>query len=223
MAKVKEKLGGLLARMRGQDVTGLQLSRKDREQQLAQISSGFTEVSDTMRSVRTHLTEQSDRSAEMMDMMKGLPEVLRTIPEATRVQTQLIKTLSAQLESSNTNSAHLTEALQGLNRTADKQEETLGSIAKHLSEESMTKRELNTGIVAMTSTLESVEASNLAARQVMTDAQEQQRRSEERMMQLYRRSQFTTGLMLLISALLATGAVGVAVWFFAKSGAAVAG
>ena len=207
MAKVTEKLGGMLARMRGKNSTAVQLSRRERDEQLVKFTQSVGDVSDTMKAVRQYLDDQADRSDEMMDMMRGLPEVLASIPEANRTQTQLVKAIAAQLEAANTNSAHLTEALQSLGKASGKQDETLGQIRDHLTEESETKRDLQTGIAAMTSTLESVEVSNLAAERAMTDAQEQQRRSEERMMELYRKSQRTTGIMLLIAAFAVAGAL----------------
>ena len=219
MATLKQRMGALLAKMRAnQDAGEAEVVRLEsdeapkREVTIAQLKQGYGEVVETMQAVRTHLDDQATRSAEMMETMRGLPEVLRTIPEATRVQTQLLKAIQSHLESQNTTNGHLTDAINGMARSAREQDETLADIREHLGAEAGTRRELHTGIVALHSTMESVESSNLAARDALSEAQSQAQRAEERMAEMYRRGQRTNAIMLLISALLAAGAVGAAVY-----------
>lgn len=228
MATLKEKMGSLLGRMRaGQTATSVEVARRPeseadtaarKEVTLAQIKQGYGEIVETMQALRVHLDDTQQRQAQMTRMMEGLPEVLRTLPEATRTQTQLIKAISSHLESQNTTNSHLTEAIQGLSKSADRQDETLGSIREHLTEEAGTRRELNTGVLALNSTLESVEASNLAAKDALTAAQEQARRSEERMADLYRKGARFNAFMLFFSAMMMAAAVGVVVWLLLKEG-----
>ncbi len=226
MATLKERMGSLLGKMRGNGPQRYDVTRRDelvdgeqrKEVTIAQLKQGYGEVVDTMQALRSHLDETQKRQAQMATMMEGLPEVLRTLPEATRTQTQLIKAIGAHLESQNTTNGHLTDAIHGLSRSATKQDETLGEIRDHLTEESGTRRELNTGVLALNSTLESVEASNLAAKEALSAAQEQARRSEERMAELYRKGQRTNMVMLFMSALMTAAAVCVAAWLLLRDG-----
>ncbi len=228
MATLKEKMGRLLGRMRtGHGPTTVDVARRPgseddpaqrKEATLAQIKQGYGEIVETMQALRTHLDDTQQRQAQMARMMEGLPEVLRSLPEATRTQTQLIKAIGAHLESQNTTNGHLTEAIQGLGKSADRQDETLGQIRDHLTEESGTRRELHSGVLALNSTLASVEASNLAAKEALGAAQEQARRSEERMAELYRKGARLNAVMLFMGALMTAAAVGVVAWLLLRDG-----
>ncbi|MEM7577798.1 MAG: hypothetical protein AAF328_10010 [Planctomycetota bacterium] len=232
MATIKEKMGSLLGKMRGNgparhyDVARLE-NMPDQEQKkqvtIAEIKQGYGEIVDTMQALRSHLDETQKRQAQMASMMEGLPAVLSSLPEATRTQTQLIKAIGSHLESQNTTNGHLTEAIQGLSKSADRQDATLGDIRQHLAGDADTRRELHTGVLALNSTLESVEASNLAAKDALTSAQEQARQSEQRMAELYRKGQRTNLVMLLLSAAMVAAAVGAVAWLIMNGQAVPAG
>ncbi len=175
-----------------------------------EIKQGYGEVIQTMASLRQHLDEQSQRSDQMLRMMDGLPELLRSIPEQTRVQTQLLRAIASQLDSQNTTNGHLTEAIQSLSKAADKQDHTLGQVREHLAAESNTRKELHAGIVTLNSTLESVEASNFAARDALRTVTEQQQERDEQVRSMFRRSQRLNTAMTLVSWALAIGALAVA-------------
>ncbi|MEM9753161.1 MAG: hypothetical protein AAF916_07220 [Planctomycetota bacterium] len=221
MATIKEKMGSLLGKMRGNgparkyDVARIEGAADEETKKpvtIAEIKQGYGEIVDTMQALRSHLEDTQKRQAQMAQMMEGLPAVLSSLPEATRTQTQLIRAIGAHLESQNTTNGHLTEAIQGLSNSADRQDQTLGSIREHLAGESDTRRELHTGVLALNSTLESVEASNLAAKEALTAAQQQARDAEGRMAELYRKGQRTNFVMLLLSAAMVAAAVGAVAW-----------
>jgi septal ring factor EnvC (AmiA/AmiB activator) len=177
---------------------------------IAEVKQGYGEVMQTMSALRQHLDEQSNRSAQLMHMMDGLPELLRSIPEQTRVQTQLLRAIASQLDLQNTTNGHLTEAIQSLSKAADKQDHTLGQVREHLSAENTARKELHAGIIALNSTLESVEASNFAARDALRTVTDQQQQRDEQVRAMFRRSQRLTLAMTIISWALAIGALAVA-------------
>ncbi len=227
MATLKQKMGELMGFMRGNGPARYDVARYDvtdagdpqrRDVTIAQLKQGYTEVVDTMQALRTHLDETQKRQAQMARMMEGLPEVIKTLPEATRTQTQLFKAIGAHLESQNTTNGHLTDAINGMSKSSNRQDQTLGQISSHLIDEAGTRRELNVGVLALNSTLEGVEASNLAAREAHAQALEQSIRSEERLATLYRKGQRFNAVMLLLSALMALAAVGVVVWLLQQEG-----
>lgn len=227
MTTIKEKMGTLLGKMRGNGpARRYDVARReqmpDQEQRrqatIAEIREGYGEIVNTMQALRTHLEETQKRQVQMARMMEGLPAVLSTLPEATRTQTQLIKAIGAHLEGQNTTNGHLTEAIHGLSRSANQQDHTLGQIREHLAGDADTRRELHTGVLALNSTLESVEASNLAAKEALAAAQSQARQSEERMAELYRKGQRTNLVMLLLSAAMVAAAVAAVAWLILRDG-----
>ena len=106
MPGIKNKMTGLLAKLRGDRPVSLDVQRVEdggpeqrREVTVAQLKQGYGEVVDTMAAIRGHLDDQRGRQDRMEQMLSGLPEVLKAMPEAARTQTQLVKAIGAHLES----------------------------------------------------------------------------------------------------------------------------
>ncbi len=174
---------------------------------LKELKNGYSEVVETMKSVRSHLEEQSARSDRVLELMQHLPEVLQSIPEANRTQARMLEAIGENLGRSNETSARLSEAISGLTSAAGSQERTLTSIRDHLVEEDQTRAKLNDGVTGLNDTLGHVIASNAATRDAMGTVVEQSRVNDEQMRELYTRSQKTTTAMILIALALATGAL----------------
>ena len=208
---------GLLSRLRGDKPVSLEVQRMEngeprREVSIAQLKEGYGEVVDTMQAIRGHLDDQKGRQDRMEEMLSGLPEVLRAMPEAARTQTQLVKAIGAHLETQSTATGQLTEAIHGLSQTSRKQDATLEGIQEHLVDESETKRELNTSVLSLNAAMEGVEASNLAARDALAASREEAQRREERLVQMHVSGQRTNMLLLGFAGLIFLGAIGVIIW-----------
>ena len=221
MPGIKDKVTGVLAKLRGDKPVRLDVQRLDdgteqrREVTINQLKQGYGEVVDTMQAIRGHLDDQKHRQDRMEEMLSGLPEVLRAMPEAARTQTQLVRAIGAHLESQTTATGQLTEAIHGLSQTSRKQDATLEGIQEHLVEESETKRELNTSVLGLNAAMQGVEASNLAAREVMAAAREEAQRREERLVQMHAKGQRTNTFLLILAGFLFLATVVVVVLFLA--------
>ena len=221
MPGLKNKMTGLLAKLRGDKPVEVDIARIEdgpeqrREVTVNQLKQGYGEVVDTMSAIRTHLDDQRSRQDRMEQMLSGLPEALRAMPEAARTQTQLVKAIGAHLESQTNATGQLTEAIHGLGQTSRKQDETLEGIRGHLVDESETKRELNTSVLSLNAAMEGVEASNLAAREAMAAAREEAQRREERLVQMHNKGQRTNTIVLVLAGFLFVAAVVVVVLFLA--------
>ena len=221
MPGIKDRVTGVLAKLRGDKPVSLEVQRFEdgteqrREVTIHQLKQGYGEVVDTMQAIRGHLDDQKSRQDRMEQMLSGLPEALRAMPEAARTQTQLVRAIGAHLESQTTATGQLTEAIHGLSQTSRKQDATLEGIQEHLVEESETKRELNTSVLSLNAAMEGVEASNLAARDALAASREEAQRREERLVQMHQRGQRTNTLMLVLAGFLFLATVVVVVLFLA--------
>lgn len=219
MAGIKNKMTGLLSRIRGDKSVELQVQRVEegteqrREVTVAQLKQGYGEVVDTMAAIRGHLDDQKSRQDRMEQMLSGLPEVLRAMPEAARTQTQLVRAIGAHLETQSTATGQLTEAIHGLSQSSRKQDATLEGIQDHLVVESETKRELNTSMLSLNAAIEGVEASNLAAREALARSREEAERREERLVQMHNKGQRTNTLLLVFAGFLFLATIVVVVLF----------
>lgn len=213
MAQIKDKVNSFFSWARkGKNPVSVEVARREdgeasKEVTLSQLKQGYSEVVETMKSVRTHLEEQSGRSEQMLGLMKDLPEVLRSIPEGTRTQTKMLEAIHTNLQQQNETSTHLTTAITGLASAAASQESALQQIRESLDDEQNTRGQLNEGVATLNTTLGHVMDSNVATRESMGAVVEQTRVNDERMRQMYQRSQKMNTAMVLLCLALATGAL----------------
>lgn len=211
MAQLKNKVGNFFAwALKSKEPVSVDVARREEPQQevsIQQLKQGYGEVIETMQSVRTHLEQQADRSEKMMELLNGLPEALQSIPESARTQAGVLQAIHTHLEDQNQTSKQLTEAITGLATASSHQQRTLTSIDTHLAEGHESRNELNQGVAALNDTLGEVKQSNAATRDSMGAVVEQTRVNDERMREMYQRSQKMNTMMVILCLVLATGAL----------------
>lgn len=214
MAQIKDKVGSFFSWARaGRQPVSVEVARREKEEAaskevtLQQLKQGYGEVVETMKSVRTHLEEQAHRNGRMLELMEGLPDVLRAIPESTRAQAKMMEALQQHLERQGENSRELSSAITGLASTSDQQHKALSAIREHLADEGDTRGRLNQGVTALNDTLGHVMDSNAATRDSLGSVVEQTRVNDERMRTMFQRSQKMNTAMVLLCLALATGAL----------------
>jgi len=219
MATIKDKLGGWLGKMRQNNKpVRVDVQRGEGEEQppqnkdvsIAQLKQGYSEVVETMQSVRKHLETQGQRSERMMEMFEGMPEILKSIPETNRAQVRLLEAIHANLDRQNETSSELSGAIQGLTKAADTQQNTMTKIQEHLRAEDVARRELQTGVDTLNTTLDGVKESNESARATLSTISDQAAMREQRLVEMFERSRKTQTMMTIVAWVLALAALCVA-------------
>lgn len=231
MPPIKQSLGNLLNKVRGRGPVEVDIaqvkpnSRQAREMTIQQLKEGYGEVVETMKSVRTHLDQQADRNEQMLELMKGIPEVLKTIPESARNQERMLGAIQTSLDQQNETAGHLTKAIVSLAAASEQQGATLQGINERIEAEGATREALNTGVSNLNQTLGGVQESSNATRESMHAMSEQARLNDERMRDMYQRSQRTTLMMVILCLAVVVGAMGLGLymlWFINQPGQAAA-
>ncbi|MEM8737885.1 MAG: hypothetical protein AAGG38_05320 [Planctomycetota bacterium] len=214
MAQIKDKVNHFFAWARqGKKPVSVDVARRDedaangKDVSIQQLKQGYGEVVETMKTVRSHLEQQSSRSEQMLELMRDLPAVLQSIPESTQTQTRMLEAIHTNLDRQNQTTDQLASAITGLTSAAGQQEKALTQIRDHLADEDDTRGQLNQGVAALNDTLGQVTASNQATRESMGAVVEQTRVNDERMRHMYQRSQKMNTMMVLLCLALATGAL----------------
>jgi len=217
MATLKDKLGNWLGRMRqNESPVKVDVQRNDADEpgkkdvSVAQLKQGYSEVVETMQSVRKHLETQSERSERMMRMFEGMPEILKSIPETNRAQVRLLEAIHANLDRQNETSSELSGAIHGLTKAADTQQSTMSQIQDHLAAEDEARRELMSGVDSLNITLDGVKESNESARATLSSISDQAAMREQRIVELFERSRKTQTMMTIVAWVLALAALSVA-------------
>lgn len=213
MAQLKNKVGTFFAwALKGKDPVTVDVARRDDpyappEVTIQQLKQGYGEVVETMKSVRSHLEHQADRSEKLLELLGDLPEALRSIPDQARTQTGVLQAIENHLDNQNHTTRQLTEAITGLATASAHQQRSLAAIDTHLAEGHESRGQLNQGVTALTATLGGVQESNAATRDSMNAVVEQTRVNDERMREMYQRSQKMNTMMVILCLAIATGAL----------------
>jgi hypothetical protein len=114
--------GGWLTRLRG----------GGRQQQMATLQQGFTELVDMTRSIRDHLDTSVQTQRALLESLRHLPdavESLKGVGKATEQQTETLSVLRKQLESAARSEEHMVESMRGFSQTL----KLMDDLSKHTS------------------------------------------------------------------------------------------
>src|SRR5689334_14488896 len=62
-----------------------------RDEAITNLQQGFTTLADLMAAIRDNLQRQDSRNEELLSALQQLPEMLQSVPESTRVQTETLR------------------------------------------------------------------------------------------------------------------------------------
>jgi chromosome segregation ATPase len=102
---------------------------------IAQLQDGFHSLADLMNEIRQSMVDQGRRQNELIGYLSALPKLLESIPESSRLHSETLKAIQAQLQ-----------------RHGD-QQETLGEILEKLSESGGDQKDLLEGLRERVETL----------------------------------------------------------------------
>ncbi len=95
-----------------------------RDAAIAHLQDGFNTLTDLMGSIRDNLEQQNRRQDELLGALQQLPQVLQSLPESNRVQTETLTAIKQQIEGQSS------------------QQERLGDILKHIAETTGEQRQM---------------------------------------------------------------------------------
>lgn len=187
-----------------------------RERSIAQLQQAYEEVFDLVGTLKQHMEAQSHRSERLIEMMEGLPEALKSLPEANRNQTQTLQVIEGHLKQQNLQSEGLTQAIQGLAKAAGNQEHAMNLIQQQLDAGQESREQLHQNFSHLGETLEQMTETHQASTQLLTRLNDTHEQSDVQMQQLVARNQRQMTMMSVVSWSLAivalTVAGAVAIW-----------
>ncbi|MFI4860115.1 MAG: hypothetical protein ACIAXF_05470 [Phycisphaerales bacterium JB063] len=189
---LRQKLGGMFSRKAkptaNADGTTEVVKREEnsREAVINELRQGYTELVDTMAAVRTHMEDQSRRSDRILEVIEQLPDVMRSIPEATHRQNETLSGLSQSLQTQNKSTEELTRALGGLADATRQQEQSLAGMHDRLnntlSQTEAVNHEMAAGIDKVSGAIEGVHEDQRTGRAVLAEIAGQSQRQQKHLM-----------------------------------------
>lgn len=107
--------------------------KRRREQQMATLQEGFSELVGLTRSIREHMDQQVATQQTLVELMKHLPDAvegLKSVGKATEQQTETLGLLKSQLESKTRQDQQMAESMTNFNRTLALMDKTSQSTAQ---------------------------------------------------------------------------------------------
>ncbi len=185
-------------------------ARSNREATLQQLKSGYMEVVDTMQALRSHMEEQARRSDRLLTMMEGLPEVLRSIPETNRAQTDVLNAIQGQMRTQTESTGQLSTALTDLAGATQKQQTALGELQKQMQTSNEQGASLRDSLGILSETMEHVTDASRSNVEAVNHIADQSRSNDKRLRELFHRTQKHTTVMSTVSWALALVSLGIA-------------
>jgi DNA repair exonuclease SbcCD ATPase subunit len=99
-----------------------------RDAAIAQLQEGFTTLTDLMGSIRDNLDHQNRRQDELLSALQQLPQVLQSLPESNRVQTETLLAIRSQIEGQSAQQQRLGEILTHIGKTASEQRQVVDEL-----------------------------------------------------------------------------------------------
>jgi len=220
MPGLKERLGGLLGKMRrhqppveveGGGGTDQLPVESPREATLRELKRGYGDAVDTMNAVRSHIEQQGERSRRALEMLDGMPELIRTLPEQNRNQTALLQSIQEHLDQQQATGRNLNQTLVRLADASGQQQRALGRMQEN-------SQQITGALNRLTETVQEVSTANRDTVEKLEQVFERSQAHEQRAHDLYRRTRRQSLMMTAASWVLAAGALGVAAWVAVQVG-----
>jgi len=185
-----------------------------RDANLLQLKQGYTDAIDTMAAVRRHMDEQAHRADRVIELLEGLPDILRAMPESAEKQARILEHIQSSLEAQHDTTKSLSTALQS---ATDSQKQVSTHLKAQLDASNESRVAMRDTLGTLTRTMSDVTTSNAATRDAFV-----QQASEAR--ELFRSTTRNMWIMIgamIIVAIVALGAVAYVAYLF--NSAATAG
>ena len=208
-AIVSDNDGGVMVEEMDSDGS-LPTRRIAKETPVEKLQRGYEEMVALMTSVRNHLETQAERSERLLRVLDGLPEALKSLPEATRNQTRTLEAIQTNLGQQVQHNTKLAEALNGLSQSTKHHEHAMSAISQQLDAGHQRSEHILGSFNCLTSTLDRMTDASEASTILLRRMAEQESQAAEQVRQLFIRNQKQMTTMSIVSWSLALVALTVA-------------
>jgi chromosome segregation ATPase len=105
-----------------------------RDQAIANLQNGFGALTDLMGSIRDNLEAQGRRQDELLRHLSDLPQMLSTLPESNKLQSETLKAIHVQMTQQTLHQEKLTEILDRVGETTSTQTRMLDSLRDNVDQ-----------------------------------------------------------------------------------------
>ncbi len=99
-----------------------------RDAAIQQLQDGFTTLTDLMGAIRDNLEKQNERQDELMNALSQLPQMLESLPESNRMQSETLKAIHQQIQSHGAQQERLGDILNKIGANSGEQKQMVDAL-----------------------------------------------------------------------------------------------
>lgn len=184
--------------------------RSSKQEVLQKIEEGYDEMIGVVRSVKDHMAKQGERQERLLEMLDGLPEAIKSLPQTMRNQTDVLELLHEELKRQGVKDERLASALEGVAKSQETSDKTMNAIHTQLNVQAQTNSSMLEGFQEVNGSLENLTQRNEATVDAVAGLAEKTKQSDATVKELFERSQRQITVMSVVSWTLAIVALTVA-------------
>src|SRR5579859_2811928 len=185
-----------------------------RDQAIDNLNRGIGALGDLLTSIRENMEKQSLRQEDLLGQLAGLPEALRAIPEAGRIQGETLKAIQEQIERQSNQHSKLGDVLDRISEADSRSVKTLEALQQTVSSMSEHDQAISGNMTTLGIALESITSNSKSSAQVLETLRDGSARRDGELERIIKKqnTRFTTmlsiAIVLSISALTAVSVFG---------------
>ena len=171
-----------------------------RDNAIENLQRGIGALSDLLVSLRDNMERQSQRQEELLGHLSTLPEVLRSIPESSRVQSEALGAIHQSIEQQNSQQSKLGDILDRLSVADSQQGRTLEALQQTVSSLNEHDQTISLNMQSLGISLESVSNNSESSARVLEQLRDNSARRDGELERVIKRqnTRFTTMLTVAI-------------------------
>jgi chromosome segregation ATPase len=185
-----------------------------RDQAIAQLQDGFTTLTDLMGSIRDNLEKQSRRQDDLLNALQQLPQVLQSLPESNRVQTETLLAIRSQIEGQSNQQKQLGEILTRIGQQTGEQRQMVDALRGRVEDLHKADTTIADYLNNVGSALKDVSQNSASTSQVLSQMRDNINDRDDQLERVLHRqgTRFTTmlavAIVISVAALVAVGILG---------------
>jgi len=105
-----------------------------RDAAIQHLQEGFNTLTDLMSAIRDNLEKQNERQDELMSALSQLPQVLESLPESNRMQSETLKAIHQQIQSQGQQQERLGDILGKIGTHAGEQKQMVDALRNRVED-----------------------------------------------------------------------------------------
>lgn len=179
-----------------------------RDQTLARLQDGYDRMLHLMEDIQDHMATQGERGERICHSLEQLAKAMSDHPTTSRQQSEMLKTIAAQIETANTRNQHLVEAVSRMPELSQSQNESLNKLNRQLETANEQSASTHRAMDQVGGTLRSLGEAHGSQAAALREMNEKTNQQNELMIGLIAAQSKRFTMLFVVTLILAVAAVG---------------